>query len=142
MADVFSASERSRIMSRVRSAGNLRTELELRAVFREQHYVGWRRGVRLPGQPDFVFSKKRLAIFVDGCFWHSCPAHGQTPKSNVAFWSRKLRRNVERDAAVRRTLRRNGWEVVRVWEHELTPRNRARLLRRLSHIFDEVISHG
>lgn len=69
--------------------------------------------------PDFVFLKQRVAVFVDGCFWHACPKHATKPKNNAAFWRKKLAGNRRRDALVTRTLRRAGWRVVRVWEHQL-----------------------
>ena len=81
--------------------------------------------------PDFVFSKQRVTVFVDGCFWHGCPKHATKPKNNRAFWQRKLSANKQRDALVTRTLRRAGWRVLRVWEHELAKKNQARLLRRI-----------
>ena len=68
--------------------------------------------------PDVVFTRARIAIFVDGCFWHSCPQHGSSPKSNSSYWGPKLRSNAERDARVSEALREAEWEVVRVWEHE------------------------
>ena len=72
----------------------------------------------LRSRADIVFGSARVAIYVDGCFWHSCPEHGTRPKSNAEWWEQKLKRNQERDAEIDRTLRENGWEVVRVWEHE------------------------
>ena len=69
--------------------------------------------------PDFVFREMRLALFVDGCFWHGCPKHGTNPKGNAAFWAKKFAANKARDARVNRALRRAGWRVLRVWEHEL-----------------------
>ena len=83
-------------------------------------------------RPDFVFQKLKLAVFVDGCFWHCCPKHTTKPKNNRAFWHRKLAANRARDALVTQTLRRGGWRVLRVWEHELARKNEARLVRRLS----------
>jgi DNA mismatch endonuclease (patch repair protein) len=68
---------------------------------------------------DVVFSRHRVALFIDGCFWHGCPEHGTMPKSNVDYWTPKLRRNVERDAAVDEALRSSGWSVIRVWEHDV-----------------------
>ena len=70
-------------------------------------------------RPDFVFPKLRLAVFVDGCFWHGCPRHGSQPKGNGAFWRKKLAANVARDRRVNRALRRSGWKVLRIWEHAL-----------------------
>jgi DNA mismatch endonuclease (patch repair protein) len=71
------------------------------------------------GKPDFVFASSKLAIFVDGCFWHGCPQHGRSPTSNTEYWQTKLKRNQVRDRLVSRTLRKGGWSVLRVWEHDL-----------------------
>jgi DNA mismatch endonuclease (patch repair protein) len=85
----------------------------------------WALGLRyrlansLPGRPDFVFLRERVGVFVDGCFWHGCPAHGVKPKTNKEFWRRKLSGNIRRDRKVGRQLRAQGWKVVRVWEHEI-----------------------
>jgi len=67
---------------------------------------------------DVVFTRARVAIFVDGCFWHACPDHGTTPKANAWYWAPKLARNVERDRDTDRRLAEIGWAVVRVWEHD------------------------
>ena len=89
------------------------------------HRMGWRFRVDFPIQagerrvrPDIVFTRTRVAIFIDGCFWHSCPEHAQQPKSNAQYWESKLRRNVERDLQDTLSLERAGWDVVRIWEHE------------------------
>jgi DNA mismatch endonuclease (patch repair protein) len=119
MADVFSRQKRSMVMSRVRSRGNLVTELRLAQIFRDNGIKGWRRHLRIAGTPDFVFPSVRLVVFVDGCFWHGCPQHGSIPSANRAFWKRKLQRNKERDRKVGKDLRRAGWQVVRIWQHEL-----------------------
>ncbi len=118
-------------MSRVRSRGNKITELGFVRLFRFHRISGWRRNSNLLGKPDFVFRKQRLVLFVDGCFWHVCPKHSRMPAQNRAYWRRKLKRNVERDRLVKLTLRRLGWRVLRVWEHELRSRNKSRLLRRV-----------
>lgn len=73
----------------------------------------------LAGKPDFVFSTQRVAVFVDGCFWHGCPTCKRVPSSNVDYWGRKIERNQTRDAAVDANLKESGWIVLRVWEHEL-----------------------
>lgn len=117
-------------MSRIRSSGNKDTEMALAQLLRTHHITGWRRNQPVFGKPDFVFRNLKLAIFVDGCFWHGCPKHGTKPKGNAAFWRRKLAGNKRRDALVSRTLRRAGWRVLRIWEHEL--KHPAPLLRRLS----------
>jgi DNA mismatch endonuclease (patch repair protein) len=99
------------------------SELELR---RELHRRGLRYRVHssvpeVPRvKPDVVFTKHRIAVFVDGCFWHCCPIHGTMPKGNREWWENKLRANVERDLRHEAALRRAGWTVVRIWEHEET----------------------
>ena len=119
MSDVFSKRQRSEIMSRVRSSGNLATELRLIAIFREFKLRGWRRKTRMFGSPDFVFRSARLAVFVDGCFWHGCEVHRNVPKTNASFWTDKIARNKRRDARVRRVLNAEGWSVLRIWQHDL-----------------------
>jgi DNA mismatch endonuclease (patch repair protein) len=78
----------------------------------------FRVNARLPGRPDIVLTRARVAVFVDGCFWHACPSHGVVPKNNRAWWAAKLARNVERDREKDDALRALGWVVVHVWEHE------------------------
>ena len=118
-------------MSRVRGRGNKATELALIAIFRRQRITGWRRRRPLFGNPDFVFQSSRLAVFVDGCFWHGCPQHGSQPTSNQEFWRRKFAKNKSRDRIVRKTLEAAGWNVFRIWQHELLRRNEAALVRRI-----------
>jgi DNA mismatch endonuclease (patch repair protein) len=79
-------------------------------------------------------------MFVDGCFWHSCPQHATKPKNNAVFWRKKLAANKSRDLLVSRTLRKAGWRVLRIWEHELRPRNRDRCLKRLRRFIDVAAS--
>jgi DNA mismatch endonuclease, patch repair protein len=124
MADVFSIKKRSSVMAAIRSKGNKDTELRLVAIFRTAGIIGWRRNQLLLGRPDFVFREKRLAIFVDGCFWHGCPKHGRKPSSNRSYWLPKLRRNRRRDKMVNRALSQQGWAVLRLWEHELADASR------------------
>ena len=106
-------------MSRIRSHGNRDTELAMVCLFRREKIKGWRRHSNVLGKPDFVFPKQRMAIFVDGCFWHGCLAHSKPPKSNCEYWTTKLARNKRRDQIVGRKLRDQGWSVVRIWEHEI-----------------------
>ena len=119
MTDIFTIAQRSALMAKVRGSGNGSTELRLIAVFRLHGITGWLRKASVFGKPDFVFPKQKLAVFVDGCFWHGCPIHATQPKTNAKFWREKIARNQARDALVARTLRRDGWRVLRVWEHEL-----------------------
>jgi DNA mismatch endonuclease, patch repair protein len=77
--------------------------------------------LRVPGRvvrPDVVFTRARVAVFVDGCFWHACPIHGNQPRANTEYWRPKLARNVARDRAVDSALQAAGWRVLRAWEHE------------------------
>ncbi len=106
-------------MAAIRSRGNKDTELRLVAILRAAGITGWRRHPALPGHPDFVFRHQRLAIFVDGCFWHGCRSHCRMPEQNRGYWQRKISRTLARDRATNRTLRASGWRVVRLWGHDL-----------------------
>ena len=129
MPDVFTKAKRSEVMSRIRGRGNKDTEVVLARLFRAERISGWRRHTALVGRPDFAFRQQRVAVFVDGCFWHGCPKHSNMPANNRAFWMKKLTGNQARDRLVTRTLRKTGWRVVRVWEHEL--KKPVRVLARL-----------
>jgi DNA mismatch endonuclease (patch repair protein) len=95
----------------------LRAELHRRGLrFRKDHPIELT--VRARIRPDIVFTRTKVAVFVDGCFWHRCPVHGTMPKSNVDYWEPKLRENVARDRRVDEVLSEHGWTVVRLWEHE------------------------
>ncbi len=120
MADVFDKAKRSEVMSRIRGRGNRDTELALMRLLREHRITGWRRHQGLLGRPDFVFRAARVAVFVDGCFWHGCPKHCQLPATNRAFWRRKLEANKERDRQVTSALKGGGWTVIRIWECQLS----------------------
>ena len=109
--------QRSFTMSRIRSHGNASTERAFIEVMRAHSVTGWRRRVDVCGRPDFVFPKQRVAVFIDGCFWHGCPKCGLKSKSNASYWSAKIAGNSSRDAAVTKELRAEGWHVLRIWEH-------------------------
>jgi len=189
MSDVFTKRKRSQVMSRIRSRGNKDTEVALARILRREGVTGWRRQLalrfagnqspitkpqsRITIRPDFVFPKLRVAVFVDGCFWHGCPKHSKpstwlkkssmvegsrqhtsgspqrgttTHKKGIGFvsscdfswptksklrtgkkfWWQKMLANKARDRFVNRTLRRQDWRVVRVWEHELRQGTRSR----------------
>jgi DNA mismatch endonuclease (patch repair protein) len=106
-------------MAAIRSKGNKATELKLASILRAAGITGWRRHQPIPGHPDFIFRRQRLAVFVDGCFWHGCPKHGRHPATNARFWALKLERNVSRDRRVKAQLRARGWRVIRFWQHDL-----------------------
>ncbi|MGD0091247.1 MAG: very short patch repair endonuclease [Planctomycetota bacterium] len=129
MADMFSKHKRSVVMAAIRSFGNDETEGRLLKILWKHRIVGWRRHLPLPGRPDFAFPESKVAVFVDGCFWHGCPKHFRLPKSNKPYWKAKVTRNSARDRIVTRELRSRGWTVLRIWQHELAQQDR--LLRRI-----------
>jgi len=121
MADVFTPEVRSAVMSRIRSRDNCRTELRLVSLFRRNQITGWRRQIEVTGKPDFGFRRLKVAVFVDGCFWHrhkNC-RWAYVPKTRQSYWRRKFRANVVRDKSVNLQLRKAGWKVIRIWECEL-----------------------
>jgi len=138
VSDVFTKAKRSEVMSRIRSRGNKDTELALAKMLRRNKISGWRRHQPVFGRPDFIFPKFKLAVFVDGCFWHGCPKHAIKPKNNRAFWRRKLSANKARDRLVNHALRRAGWRVLRIWEHEFARKNESRLLNRIRRALRKV----
>jgi DNA mismatch endonuclease (patch repair protein) len=114
--DHVSRQVRSRIMASVRSRGNRSTEEAMSRVLRRAGLTGYRRQWPIAGKPDFAWPGLRVALFVDGCFWHGCPSCHRPSKSNVSFWEKKVSDNRRRDKRVARRLRREGWSVLRVWE--------------------------
>ena len=107
-------------MAAIRSRGNRTTERRLRAVLIRAGLRGWSvGGDRAIGSPDFVFRRRQVAVFVDGCFFHGCPRCGHVPKTNVRYWTAKIARNQRRDRRMGRIARARGYAVVRVWECEL-----------------------
>ena len=109
-------------MSAIRSE-NTQPEIMLRKAL-------WAKGLRFRAhygkeKIDIAFPSKKLAVFVDGCFWHGCPIHSHLPKSHESYWHPKLKRNIERDQAKNRRLKAEGWRVLRFWEHELNEPEKA-----------------
>src|SRR5690606_1379834 len=96
MPDFLSKLERSTRMSAIRGRRNKTTELKLASLLRQNQIRGWRRHLALPGRPDFVFVHAKLAIFVDGCFWHGCPKHSKHVVNSGSFWREKLAANTKR----------------------------------------------
>ena len=131
---------RSRIMASVRSKGNKSTEIKFINVLKSHSISGWRRHYDLSGKPDFVFLKKRIAVFIDGCFWHGCPKHCRWPATNVEYWMNKIEGNARHDKQVERQLKKKGWIVIRFWEHELT--GGASLSRKLNRFKSIVTTDG
>jgi len=123
MPDNMTKKQRSTTMSKIRSKGNLSTELKMVQLLKSNGIHGWRRHQKLPGSPDFIFRDKKVAIFIDGCFWHGCHHCFVKPKSNVEYWVAKIARNKARSQEVNRELKRSGWKVLRFWEHSLKRSN-------------------
>lgn len=119
VTDIWSKSKRSEVMSRIRGRGNEKTEVRLAKLMRAEGIRGWRRHLPIPGRPDFSFWKQKVAVFVDGCFWHGCPKCFRLPKQNRAFWRAKIDGNRKRDRSVNGRLRRLGWKVIRIRECQL-----------------------
>ena len=139
MSDIFSKEKRSEVMQAVKSRNTKTTELKMIGLFRELHITGWRRTYPLIGKPDFVFPKKRVAVFVDGCFWHGHNCRNVTPSANSEFWSKKRAYNKQHDIMVTDTLVNKGWTVIRIWECELKKKNRDLLLEKISILIDESV---
>ena len=132
MADIFTKEQRSQIMRKVKSSRNKSTELKLITLFKTNNIKGWRRNYPFFGKPDFIFPSIRVAVFVDGCFWHGHNCRNTTPKDNADYWSKKIERNKKRDRDVTKTLGEKGWKVIRFWECEL--KDRKRVTRKLRHV--------
>lgn len=128
--DTFDKAKRSWIMAQVKSSGGKSTEQRLVAILKAHRITGWRRNYPLPGKPDFVFPSSRVAVFVDGCFWHGHPTRCRLPATNREYWAAKIRRNVQRDRRSSRALRKKGWKVLRIWEHTVSDERTVGRLRK------------
>lgn len=131
---------------RANRSRNTKPELELRSeMFRRGLRFNVNRRVSLDGKsfarPDIVFPKLKIAVFVDGCFWHACPLHGQVPRRNREFWSKKLSANQRRDRVQDVALAAAGWQVIRIWEHEAMPTAADRINDAVS-VRQEELTHG
>ncbi len=124
MSDIFNKAKRSEIMKKVRSKNNKSTELKLIQIFKENNIHGWRRNYKVKGHPDFVFLSKKIAIFVDGCFWHGHNCRNTKPKDNQEYWDKKRERNMKHDTEITEYFENRGWTVIRIWECELKNINR------------------
>lgn len=131
MSDVFDTSKRSQIMKQIKSKNNKSTELKLIQIFKENHITGWKRNYPVKGHPDFVFLDKRIAVFVDGCFWHGHDCRNTRPSDNADYWNKKRERNIRHDKEITSLFELRGWIVLRIWECELKKKNTKVLLNRL-----------
>ena len=121
---------RSRIMASVKSGGNRSTEAAMGLRLREAGLRGYRKQWPVAGKPDFAWPGLKVAVFVDGCFWHGCPRCNRPSKSNVKFWRKKVADNRRRDVRVAQKLRRGGWSVMRIRECKVTSESTLERIRR------------
>ena len=131
MSDVFDKEKRSEIMRLVKSKNNKSTELRLVSLFKELKIKGWRRSYNVIGKPDFVFLKSRVAVFVDGCFWHGHDCRNLSPTSNSEYWINKISRNKLHDVEVTNYFINRGWKVIRIWECDLMKKNKEIAIEKL-----------
>jgi DNA mismatch endonuclease (patch repair protein) len=118
--DVHTPAKRSLNMSSVRCRGNFSTEQRFLSMLRSNRITGWRRGASVFGRPDFVFWRGKVAVFLDGCFWHGCTRGCRNiPVTNRQFWKAKIQTNQIRDRVVTKYLKAAGWTVLRIWEHAI-----------------------
>jgi len=118
MTDVLTKEQRAYNMSKIRGKNTL-PEIKLRKLLWSDGVRGYRIHYNLPGKPDIVFTKKKIAIFIDGCFWHKCQICFQEPETRKEFWMKKIQSNIDRDKKVNAQLKDMGWTVMRFWEHEI-----------------------
>ncbi len=134
MADVLTKKQRSYNMSMIRSR-NTQPEINLRKMLSASGLRGYRLHYKLLGKPDIVFPKRKIAIFIDGCFWHKCHECFIKPETNRKFWSKKIDSNVKRDKIVNAELKTKGWKVIRIWEHEIENQklNKKKIIDKIRH---------
>ena len=121
MGENLSPENRRKTMRAVKGKGT-RLEKRLFSLLARTGMRGWKQNAdEIVGKPDVAFVKRRIAIFVDGCFWHGCPqCQRKLPKTNRMYWKRKIERNISLAESYNRQLRAHGWLVIRIWEHELS----------------------
>ena len=138
--DNVSREIRSFTMAQVRSQRNRSTEWRLRGSLVRAGIRGWQLNPSdIAGKPDFAFREERLLVFVDGCYWHGCPQCYRRPSSNRAYWDAKVARNRARDVKTSARLRREGWRIVRIWEHQLADIDA--VLRKVKAILTRPVLH-
>lgn len=117
MTDKITKDQRSKVMKSIRAQSKLENQVS-KALWRKG--LRFRKNVRsLYGNPDISIKKYKVVIFIDSCFWHSCPLHGKIPKSNQEYWQHKIHQNILRDNEVTSHYKENGWHIIRVWEHDI-----------------------
>jgi len=125
MPDVFSKIKRSQIMSKIKSK-NTKLEIKFKKLIRGLRF---RYQPKIFGKPDFAHKKLKIVVFIDSCFWHKCPKHFRKPKANALYWIKKANSNVKRAQEVNNNLKRQGWGVIRLWEHDIDKAQKISLLK-------------
>jgi len=141
MSDNLKPDDRKRTMQAVTSKGT-RLEKRLFATLSGMGIRGWKQNaLSITGKPDIAFLNQKIAIFVDGCFWHGCPyCRRKLPKTNYEYWDKKIKRNIKLAKIYNKQLKREGWKVIRIWEHEV--RDSTELKSRLKELKSEIIETG
>ena len=121
MVDRFSSEVRSKIMSKIR--GKWTASEKIIHNFLKGNKIKHTMHPKLPGNPDVFLKDFNAVVFIDGCFWHNCPKHGHIPESNVKYWKQKIKRNVKRDLKNTKALEKEGFKVIRIWEHDIVMDN-------------------
>jgi DNA mismatch endonuclease (patch repair protein) len=137
MPEQLTKDQRSAVMRKVKAQNNRSTESVVESSLVAHGIENWiKHPSDIPGKPDFVFPSHQVALFVDGCFWHSCPkCKRPLPVKNAEYWRAKIDRNRRRDNRLRRKLRRDGYHVIRVWEHEVKD---GRWVKRLCNLLKKI----
>ena len=128
MTDNITKSQRSYVMSQIRGT-RTKPELIVKEIIDGRKLRYQPKGI--PERPDFANKSKKIALFIDGCFWHKCPRCYKPPKSNRKYWKAKVERNTKRDKHVNRKLKRQGWTVIRFWEHQVKE-NKLHIIKKIN----------
>jgi DNA mismatch endonuclease (patch repair protein) len=131
VSDVFDKQVLSEIMRAVKSKNTKSTEIKLQTIFKKYNITGWRKNYPVKGRPDFVFLEKKVAIFVDGCFWHGHDCRNTRPQNNAEYWRAKRERNQKRDKEISEKFMKRGWIVLRIWECGLKKKNESKLMEKI-----------
>jgi len=118
MVDVLTKKQRSYCMSRILGS-NTGLEITFKKHMRSGGITGFRKGTKVVGKPDYIFPALKVAVFLDGCFWHGCPKCYREPDTNKTFWKNKISKNKKRDREVSRLLKKDGWKIKRFWGHQI-----------------------
>jgi DNA mismatch endonuclease (patch repair protein) len=118
MSDVLTKTQRSYNMSQIKGI-NTGPEIKFRKFLFGTRIRGYRVTSKVVGKPDITFTKYKIAIFIDGCYWHKCPLCFKEPNTNKKFWKEKINSNIKRDQKINNILLKDGWKVIRFWEHEI-----------------------